>query len=362
MGHAGPEAIRHLEIYCRGARVTLRGPFTKKCIGCARAKVKNLISRRRPDYIYITLFQKVHIDWFDVVEGIDGIERVMFIICEATGIMMSYFLTSKRESGSLKALILCSKWLRERYNLRISVIRSNNELIKGNATKAWLEKSGITFELFPPYTQDFNGVAERMGEVMFHKSRSMRVQAKLPYKLWREVVLAGVYLHNRTPKAKNDWNTFYTLFQRYIAKRDGIKGPITPEIAHLKAYGCTAYAATAIYKQKKARLRKLDPWADIGYLVGYDSTNIYRVWIPHTGKVISTRDVIFDESKFFNGKTEFLSSEEMAVLDDLVQKIELPKGVAINEAITEEIDEEVFEPVPEAEAENTGTTGADLTF
>jgi hypothetical protein len=69
--------------------------------------------------------------------------------------------------------------------------------------------------------------------------------------------------------------------------------------------------------------------------------------------------VIFDELKFFSGKTEFLSSEEMAVLDNLVQKIELPEGVAINEAITEEIDEEVFEPVPEAEAENTGTTEAD---
>jgi len=53
---------------------------------------------------------------------------------------------------------------------------------------------------------------------------------------------------------------------------------------------------------KKNRLKKLDPQAEIGYLVGYDSTNIYRIWIPHTGKVISTRDVIFDETKFFDGK------------------------------------------------------------
>jgi hypothetical protein len=71
--------------------------------------------------------------------------------------------------------------------------------------------------------------------------------------------------------------------------------------------------------------------------------------------------VIFDESKFYNGKMEFLSREEMAVLDDLVQRIELPKGVATNEAIAEEINEEVFEPVPEAEAEDTGTAGANPT-
>jgi hypothetical protein len=71
--------------------------------------------------------------------------------------------------------------------------------------------------------------------------------------------------------------------------------------------------------------------------------------------------VIFDELKFFNGKTEFLSSEKMAMLDDLVQRIELPEGVATNEAIAEEINEEVFKPVPEAEAEDTGTAGANPT-
>src|SRR6266480_4398339 len=53
---------------------------------------------------------------------------------------------------------------------------------------------------------------------------------------------------------------------------------------------------------KRNRRNKLNPRAEISYLVGYDSTNIYRIWIPHTGKVISTRDVIFDETKFFNGK------------------------------------------------------------
>lgn len=59
---------------------------------------------------------------------------------------------------------------------------------------------------------------------------------------------------------------------------------------------------TANAQLKKKRLRKLDPRAHIGYLVGYASTNIYRIWIPHKGVVISTRDVIFDETTFFDGK------------------------------------------------------------
>jgi len=46
-----------------------------------------------------------------------------------------------------------------------------------------------------------------------------------------------------------------------------------------------------------------DLWKEtIRYLVGYNSTNIFRVWIPHQGKVISIRDVIFDEDTFFDKK------------------------------------------------------------
>jgi len=95
---------------------------------------------------------------------------------------------------------------------------------------------------------------------------------------------------------------------------------------------------------KRNRRNKLAPRAEIGYLVGYDSTNIYRIWIPHTGKVISTRDVIFDETKFFDGKRADLNADLIAEMDTLIQKIELPASQAFNEAILEE-DEEILEPV-----------------
>jgi hypothetical protein len=172
----------------------------------------------------------------------------------------------------------------------------------------------------------------------------------IPHKLWREAINAAVYLHNRTPRAKNRWATPYTLFHGYLGEKDGIKGSHTPETAHLKAYGCVAYAATTTYKRGLSKLRKLDPRADVGYLVGYDSTNIYRVWIPHQRRVISIRDVIFDESKFFNGRKEQMTTLEMSELDDLVQRIELPDQVAQNEAVAEKDNEGVFEPIPESEA------------
>jgi hypothetical protein len=172
----------------------------------------------------------------------------------------------------------------------------------------------------------------------------------LPHKLWREAINAAVYLYNRTPRAKNRWATSYTLFHGYLGERDGIEGSHTLETAHLKAYGCVAYAAITTYKRGLFKLRKLDPRADMGYLVGYDSTNIYRIWIPYQGRVISTRDVIFDESKFFNGRKKQITTLEMSELDDLVQRVELPDQVAQNEAVAEEDNEGVFELIPESEA------------
>ena len=42
------------------------------------------------------------------------------------------------------------------------------------------------------------------------------------------------------------------------------------------------------------------PRALIGYLVGYDSTNIFRVWVPQQNKVIRVRNATIDESKLFD--------------------------------------------------------------
>ena len=45
----------------------------------------------------------------------------------------------------------------------------------------------------------------------------------------------------------------------------------------------------------------------LGHLVGYDSTNIFRIWIPSKRKIIRTRGVIFDEGKFYDPSEPDLS-------------------------------------------------------
>jgi len=92
-------------------------------------------------------------------------------------------------------------------------------------------------------------------------------------------------------------------------------------------------------RNQKKRLQKLNSRAHIGYLVGYDSTNIFRIWIPHRGEIISSRDVIFDEDEFFDGKKVDLNDNLAMTLDEYVHQVRLPEQVSRNEVILQEDDE-----------------------
>ncbi len=110
------------------------------------------------------------------------------------------------------------------------------------------------------------------------------------------------------------------------------------QLAHLKVYGCRVYVMTSEAQLKQKWLKKLDSCIHIGYLVGYISTNIYKVWIPQKGKILLTRDIIFDESVFFDGKA-YQDLIILVQIDDFIIKTELPAVQMTNEAILEAAEE-----------------------
>ena len=95
--------------------------------------------------------------------------------------------------------------------------------------------------------------------------------------------MAAAYILNRTPSFRTGIAPFEALY--------GVK----PTLSHMHIYGCRAYAK----KHNIPKFQKLEPRAHIGYLVGYGSRNIYRIWVPSKGEVIRTRDVTFDEKTFY---------------------------------------------------------------
>ena len=147
--------------------------------------------------------------------------------------------------------------------------------------KNYLSKEGIRHELTIPKTPEQNGVAERMNRTLVECVRSMLVDAKLPHKFWAEALSTAVYLRNRSPtKAVEDKTPYEAL--------TGNK----PDVKHLRVFGCIAYANVP-----KDERKKLDSKSKRCILLGYGSeTKGYRLYDVEKGKVLHSRDVIFNES------------------------------------------------------------------
>ena len=116
MGHVGPQALRQLGNKCLG--VQLRGPATHKCTACAGAKIRRIISRRRPDQKSTKPFAKVHLDWTVFEESVNGFVRAMFMTCELTGMTFVYFCKNYTSSVTLANLKDFQNILKTRYSLQ----------------------------------------------------------------------------------------------------------------------------------------------------------------------------------------------------------------------------------------------------
>ncbi|XP_044721477.1 Integrase, catalytic core [Hirsutella rhossiliensis] len=123
-----------------------------------------------------------------------------------------------------------------------------------------------------------------------------------------------------------------------------------PDITFLKAYGCRAYPLTpqALQNRQKKDL-KTDPHTEIGYLVGYDSTNIFRIWIPSTSEVRRVRDVTFNESIFYDGNDQPPEPIPQRV------EVQLPAHIE-DESDYEEIPTQIDEPEPDPVEQSPSTS------
>jgi hypothetical protein len=239
---------------------------------------------------------------------------------------MPYMLTTSSARSILEALIDAYCYTRVQFKTRWRKVRSDNELM-ADIIQTWFRAHGIKFEPSAPNTQAQNGLAERSGGVIGEMARTMHVQANLPEEHWPSYIEAACYIHNRLPRAQNQWITPYELVYNMQRINLGLQGDwIKPSISHMRAYGCKAYVMLADVKKKKKKLfYKLNPRAEIGYLIGYTASNIYRIWIPHSNKIKLVRDVLFDETQFFDGKVSRPDPQTEKELDQVIETVCLPE-------------------------------------
>ena len=120
-----------------------------------------------------------------------------------------------------------------------------------------------------------------MNRTLVESLRSMLSDAKLPHKFWAEALVTAVYLRNRSPMKPV---TGMTPFEAWTGKK--------PNVKHLRIFGCTAYAHIP-----KDERQKLDSKSRKCILLGYGTeTKGYQLYDEKCGKVLYSRDVLFNES------------------------------------------------------------------
>lgn len=344
LGHPGPDAISHLETAVDGIAVTGQAPTTIQCEVCSLSKAHHVISRRseKEDPAEDPL-ARVAYDLISLSTAYNGYKWVSHFTCYQT--TMDFVYCHARKSQALDTIREFLNMVRTRFGRRVKYFRTDGERTLGREFDMLMDTYGITTERSAPATPAQNGAAERAGGVIVTRARAMRLAAQLPAELWPEIIMTAGYLNNRTPKRVLQWKTPYEALTA-----------VKPQLSHLHPFGCRAYPLN----KHIPRLQKLAPRAFIGYLVGYDSSNIYRIWIPSQQKVIRTRDVTFDDDLFYDPAELDLGHGLPDQLDEIVRVLDIPEIPSLPAAT---IDEDIDDLLAFSSNESTPNppTGTDTT-
>lgn len=295
-------------------------PTTINCEECLQNKAHQIISRRIGHELGASRpFETVAIDIIKLdTMGYNGHRYVFHGFDLYTKLNFVYTIPKRDKTTLLDVLRRLDRSIKREFNTTVSFLIADDERGYGltdDSARAYCNQEGIRFQIRAPHVNEQNGSAERSGKNLIDRSRSMRVASNLPLALAPEIYVAAAYLLNRTPTRAISWKTPFEM--AYNKK---------PSIAHLKLYGCRAYAL----RPQIPRGDKLTPRALVGYLVGYDASNVYRVWLPkaksraHQGKVIRTRDVTFKEDLYYQDDDEsdpLLSNIELA---NIIHTLHIP--------------------------------------
>jgi hypothetical protein len=282
-GRISRKAVGRLNDHVLGINVEEQSiaPTWTKCEVCIKTKLHKFVSRRAQSEPADRPFYRIGMDLMQLRERSErcynGDLWMLHAVCPYSKWHKAACLPDK-SSGTLKRTVmrLLAK-IKRQYGAVVVIVRLDNERGYSKLLHV-LRDLGIVVEFRAEYTEEQNGLSEQAGKMIVIRARAIRIDRRLPMELSNECCLVAVYLLNRTPVESLGWKTPYEV----------VRGQ-KPSAAHLNVVGARAY----VLNNKLKRGEKLESRALIGQLVGYDSTNIYRVWMPALGRVLRTRDVVF---------------------------------------------------------------------
>jgi hypothetical protein len=156
----------------------------------------------------------------------------------------------------------------------------NDTVFLGAAFRNLLDEFNIAVAITAPYAHWQHGRIERQWGTLVPMAQSMLRQAALPKSYWALAMAAAVHVCNRVHSSGAGGVPFTLATGRRA------------DLSSMRVFGCPTYVHV-----DKSQRRKLDdrPWK--GVFVGYASESpAWLVYNPATRRVVSSRNVVFDEA------------------------------------------------------------------
>ena len=263
----------------------------RNCDPCMQAKstrdprrVINSKSTRPRDLVHADIVGPVRF------ASLCGSRYCIALYDDCSALSLVRFTSTKSEaSQALKHMILELENVYDSKVKRLCVRRLRTDNAKeflSKSMKEWLSDKGIIHEKSSPHSPESNGKAERLNRTLLDMARTMMQElSHVPgyNRLWAEAMSTANYIRNRLFSGACNVEG-KTPFEVITGKR--------PDLAHIRRFGARAYA----HIPKATRKDKFGSRAVVGYLVGFDNGNSYKVYLPDKNVVIVSRDVKFDES------------------------------------------------------------------
>jgi transposase InsO family protein len=190
---------------------------------------------------------------------------------------MQFTYTHRKKNECVAKIKDFVQLVQQQWGYKVKTIFSDNKMSFGRDFKTFIASEGIVHHTSVPGTPEQNSFAERSGGVIIARTRRIRIAAQLPHELWPWLVKAAIYQLNRTPTKRLGWKTPY----------EALTGE-KPNILNCYTIGSAAYI-----RDNVKRSMKFEPRAKLGYLVAYNASNIWDIWLPAQKKVVRARDVVF---------------------------------------------------------------------
>ncbi|KAJ9530089.1 hypothetical protein QJQ45_023364, partial [Haematococcus lacustris] len=202
---------------------------------------------------------------------------VLTFLDEHSGLSLIALLKAKSEVPA--AIRDAVEWFETQGGRKVKVLRSDRGTEYVNqAVREFLSGKGIIHQQTAPYSSQQNGSAERLNRTLFEKGRCLLYSSGLSVNFWPYALRFANYVRNLSwvrGKAGTPWELFW-----------GVR----PDLSALRVFGARAYAHVPEHMRSKLGSKAVQ-----GVFVGYElSSKAYQVLLPG-GKLLITKDVVFDE-------------------------------------------------------------------